>query len=144
MIRSHTDNLKKSSNVSNSSLHWARFIHTLLFTHHHSHFSVTRTSCPFNSSVYFLFLILPAVAKNARPQAPICSVLCIRLCVISFYTVAYKSLSQGLHTDFHVALSDSLARIRPETEGKRQRGGEGDPDGEATSVLVWCRPDVDG
>lgn len=25
----------------------------------------------------------------------------------------------------------------------RQSGGEGDPDSEATSALVWCRPDVD-
>lgn len=25
----------------------------------------------------------------------------------------------------------------------RQSGGEGDPDIEATSALVWCRPDVD-
>lgn len=56
----------------------------------------------------------------------------------------YKSLSQGLHNDCHVALSDSLTWIRPRQKEKgRGEGGEGDPDKEATSVLVWCGPDVD-
>lgn len=68
------------------------------------------------------------------------SLLCIRLCVISFYTVApcIKACLKAFHTGCHVAQSDSLARIKPEKEReggrKRQRGGEGEPDSEATSA----------
>lgn len=81
------------------------------------------------------------------------SLLCIRLCVISFYTVApcIKACLKAFHTGCHVALSDSLARIKPEKE----REGEGEVAKKKAEGrwgwtwqwshvrLVWCRPDVD-
>ena len=104
------------------------FIHTLLFTHHHSYFSLTRTSCLFNSTASFPLSYPPCCGgRESTSTGPDkLSLLCIRLCVISFYTVApcIKACLKAFHTGYHVPLSDSLARVRPrQTEREGEGGG---------------------
>lgn len=99
------------------------FIHTLLFTRHHSYFSLTRTSCLFNSTVSFPLSYPPCCGgRESTSTGPDkLSLLCIRLCVISFYTVApcIKACLKAFHTGCHVPLSDSLARQDRQREKER-------------------------
>lgn len=111
----------------------AKELQCLLLTHF-----FTRTSCLFNSTVFFLLL---CGTECTSPVADKLRLLCLRLCLISFYTIApcIKACLKAFHTACHVAVclpfSDEAKTDRQterEKGGERQqKGGEGQPDTEA-------------